>query len=158
MAGTATGVRRPTALIISCILVLWTTPLSAEVYRWVDEHGRVHYGDRPRHADQQPIQVTPPEAAQDPDLEQRRQRRDRLLRIFAEDREREQAAARERAQTETRRRAECRRARETLHGLERGGRYFSLDDSGTRRYLNEQELARTRAHWRAEVRRLCDGQ
>ena len=32
---------------IALIVLLFSTSLSAEVFRWVDENGKVHFGDRP---------------------------------------------------------------------------------------------------------------
>lgn len=156
MADRTGNMRSATGWVLAVLLGLWAAAPAAEVYRWVDEHGRVHYGDRPRHADQPPLQLQAPAPAADPELEQRRQRRDRLLRIFAEDRAREQAATRERAAAELQRRRDCQRARESMHRLERGGRYYTLDGNGERRYLSDTERARAMADWRAEARRLCD--
>lgn len=47
------------------ILFLITAPLSAEMYRWVDEKGEIHYSDKPPNEDAQPyapppILTTPP--------------------------------------------------------------------------------------------------
>lgn len=157
MAHVVSATRCSFPLIIACILVLGSTPAAADVYRWVDEHGQVHYGDRPQHAGEAPVRVKPSPPAADERLEQRRQRRDRLLRIFAEDRERQQAEAQRQAEAQAARLRACQRARDALRNLERGGRFYELDPAGERRYLGDPEIQGRKKHWRAELRQQCEG-
>lgn len=136
-------------------LMMFTPAEAADVYRWVDENGRVQYSDQPGQVGQAPIQVKPSAPSSDPDSAQRRQRRERLLRIFAEDRERERAARRERAAQQAERERRCRTARNELADLERGGVFYQLGDDGQRHYLDQQAVAGRKAHWRSEVKKLC---
>ena len=41
------GSRRLLALCLAGICLLWMSPSPAEIYRWVDEDGKVHFGDKP---------------------------------------------------------------------------------------------------------------
>lgn len=157
MAYAPTGIRCPLSLIIACIVTLGTVPVAAEVYRWVDEHGQVHYGDRPQRADQQPLQVAPSAQPMDPQLQQRRQRRERLLQIFAEDRERQRVQAQRQAEAEAKRLRACQQARDALRSLEHGGRFYTLDQAGERRYLGDKEIAQRKQHWQGEAQRACAG-
>lgn len=44
-------------LLIFCCL-LWMAGVSAEIYKWLDEQGRVHFGDRPpAEKKQEPVQL-----------------------------------------------------------------------------------------------------
>lgn len=142
-----------------CLLTsLWVAaPLvsAAEVYRWVDEHGRVQFSDRPRQGGEQPIHVDSATPQTDDDMEQRRQKRERLLRIFAEDRERERAAQQERDRRQAERDQQCRVVRNELADLERGGVFYELGSNGERHYLSEQDVAQRKARWRAKVQQLC---
>lgn len=137
-------------------LLLAQSAAAAEVYRWVDEYGRVHFSDRPQHAGQKPLQVKPAAPHGDRDLEQRQQRRDRLLRIFSDDRQREQAARKQQEIAQAQRQRDCQLARNDLADLERGGVFYQLDENGERRYLNPEDVDRRKAYWRAEVKRLCE--
>lgn len=123
----------------------------------MDEHGQVHYGDRPQHADQQPLQVAPSARPADLQWEQRRQRRDRLLQIFAEDRARQQVEARRQAEADAKRLRVCQQARDALRSFERGGRFYELDGAGERRYLSDSEIAQQTQRWQAEAQRACAG-
>lgn len=45
-----------TVVSLSCLgLVLAATASAADVYRWVDDKGVVHYGDKPQHPGDQPV-------------------------------------------------------------------------------------------------------
>lgn len=46
-------VKSPLTIVFSALIVCAATPGYAELYKWVDENGRVHYGDRipPEYAD-----------------------------------------------------------------------------------------------------------
>jgi hypothetical protein len=48
--------RKLTVVSLSCLgLVLAATAAAADVYRWVDDKGVVHYGDKPQHPGDQPV-------------------------------------------------------------------------------------------------------
>lgn len=149
---------RASALLACCLAALawWGLAAAAEIYRWVDEDGRVHYTDRPQHSDQAPLNVKPLRPAADPDLELRRERRDRLLRILSEDRERERAAQAQHHRERTAREHDCRLARNELSDLERGGVFYELGDQGERRYLSQDQVKQRKDRWRSEVQRLCE--
>lgn len=152
----AMGIRAP-ALLACCLAALaWWGLAGAEIYRWVDEDGKVHYTDRPQHSDQTPLNVKPLRPAADPDLELRRERRDRLLHILSEDRERERAAQARQDRERTARAHDCRLARNELSDLERGGVFYELGDQGERRYLSQDQVKQRKDRWRSEVQRLCE--
>jgi len=44
---------------IALLLCLAVIPVRAEVYRWVDEQGTVHFGDRPPAAAVEPLEIAP---------------------------------------------------------------------------------------------------
>ena len=150
--------RAVAGLAVGCLLALLLvqSAAAAEVYRWVDEHGRVHFADRPQQAGQKPLQIKPTAPNGDRDLEQRQQRRDRLLRIFSEDRQKEQAARKRQEIAQAQRQRDCQLAHNELADLERGGVFYQLGENGERRYLNPEDVDRRKAHWRAEVKRLCE--
>lgn len=146
------------ALVGACVAAMASTLRAAEVYRWVDEDGRVHFSDRPRVAGERPLHVETRAPAPGPDDVRRRERRDRLLEVFAEERRRAREQAREaRARAQARQKA-CAEARATLARLERGGVFYEVDAGGRRAYLDEAALERRRAWWRGQVERVCDGE
>lgn len=50
--------RKLTVVSLSCLgLILAASATAADVYRWVDDKGVVHYGDKPQHPGDQPVQL-----------------------------------------------------------------------------------------------------
>jgi hypothetical protein len=52
------------ALTIACALLAVSWPAAAQVYKWTDENGKVHYGDKPPGAKAATTIAAPPTAAQ----------------------------------------------------------------------------------------------
>lgn len=53
-----------TALALGAALMLVSVAAAAEIYRWVDANGKVHYSDRPVANDAQSVEVRVPESAE----------------------------------------------------------------------------------------------
>jgi hypothetical protein len=142
-------------LLLACLLLPPAVP--AEVYKWVDEEGRIHYGDaRPRDGEAEVVPTPPPP----PDEEVLRA--NRRLDAFQEtertgDKSRAQEAKEAaRAEREERNReARCRAARQHLHvlGLERP--LYHLDEQGNRAYLEDDQRAAEVAEVRKRVKEYC---
>jgi hypothetical protein len=141
------------------LLLVWTTSASAAgVYKWVDEQGRVHYGERPpARAQAQEIEVRqapPPLPAEDEAA--RRDNQQRLLRAFEEEREQKKAQKQKSQEEEAKRERQCAVARDRVRRYETVARVYDLDNQGNRRILSDEERAATEAQARQEVARWCD--
>jgi hypothetical protein len=140
-------------------LVLWgllaaAATTQAQVYRWVDEQGKVHYGERPPSgAKARAVEdkvATPPGIAK-PGADTSQQERDFQRRRM----EREQAEAREQQAAEKARR-ECERERTRLAQLRNVRRIQSgVDEKGNLRYMSDTERADAIAGQEAAVARAC---
>lgn len=139
------------ALVIS---VAATSAADAQVYRWVDEDGNVHYTDRPPHLDVErlPIETGPTdlEAA----IEENVERRYRLDES-EKDRAHEAEIESERAAYEARRAEACRQARDRVSFIESARRLSRVDEDGTRVVYDEQQRARALAEARRQVADWC---
>lgn len=140
--------------MLLCLLPA-TGAISADVYKWTDEAGRVHYGDKPPDSNALPVEIreSPPVER---DREKRRQKRDRLLEIFDEDRrrkmEKEEAARREK---DKRARA-CAKARERLRKVvDAGFLYEKTGDPKNPRILTEDERQAETDRLRKQVGKWC---
>jgi hypothetical protein len=143
------------AAALAIFLTVNAASCAAEVFRWQDEQGRTHYGDRPPDPAAQRIDMLP-EPPPDPHLEERRERRNRLLDIFSEDR----AAADQLRQQDTEERLRLRRAcTEAGDLLIKVQQAAALQEPGedpeNPRILSDEERARYTAELEARVRRLC---
>ena len=114
-------------------------PAGAEVYRWTDKNGRVQYGDQPPPDVQaRPITAKPASGSapapsktiseQDKDYQKRQ--------LAAQEKATEQAKGDKQAQTK---RDNCAAARSRLASFEQGGRIYTIDEKGERKYLEDAD-------------------
>lgn len=150
-----------TEKLLLCLLAAISLQAQAEIYKWTDAQGRVHYGDRPTGENAQAVQVAPaPVAPGQTAVEstaERAQRRQRMLDIYREERA-EKAAAREKAREEAKQRKEnCRNARLEYDRFKKSRLIYDYEDSGERRYLSDKERDDYVESLRQAVERWCGG-
>ncbi len=143
------------AIALAALLAA-ATAAHAQVYRWVDEQGKVHYGERPPSgAKASPVQdklAAPPgepapKAAPDASQQERDFQRRRM--------EREQKEAREQQAAE-KAKQQCERERTRLAQLRNVRRIQSgVDEKGNLRYMSDAERADAIASQEGAVARAC---
>lgn len=134
-----------------CILLL-PCIASAEIYRWTDANGQVHFGEAPRAGAVQ-VEVKPPAPQQDAAAAERQQRSERFSQARRE--EQQQADAKNREQ-QAKSAQECQQLREQYAELEHGGTFYKVDAQGERQYYNEAQLDSARSRLKARLAQRCD--
>ena len=135
---------------------------AADVYRWVDENGRVHFGDRPpvsEAAETTTIDTQnspPPSPDTAPGSSDRSVARQRLLDQYQKEREAKQEAVQRKQAQEQRREQLCLQARTDLENYQTHPVLYEMSSNGERRYLSEEERAQTIAEARQAVEHWCD--
>lgn len=136
-----------------CVLALVGQPaLAAELYRWVDKDGKVHFGDRPPvEADAESLdgQLKPVNGA-DPTRRQdfpETRRSNQIDREYAARKQSEQAKQLRQQQVA------CQRARKQLSILQ--GRVYFVDAEGNESTISERQRVEEARKLEAQVRRLC---
>lgn len=144
----------------SLVLLLAAAPLWAAggVYKWVDDKGRVHYGERPpssSSAQEMQIKETPSQGVgvDDP---ARTDQQQRLLRAFEEERAQKEEAQQKSKAEQAERARNCGKARDRLARYQRSGVIYDIDQQGNRRILNDAEREATMREAEAAVRHWCD--
>lgn len=125
------------------------------VYKWVDDQGKVHYGDRPPAAakpTEVEIEKKPVPSATDTGRQEKTQR---LLDAIESDREREKKAAAREAAISAQRKRNCAIAKRRVEILERANNVSTSGDDGERKYLNDNERASAMKQARQLVREWC---
>ncbi|MFP5344226.1 MAG: DUF4124 domain-containing protein [Gammaproteobacteria bacterium] len=126
------------AILLLCLAWLGQAQ-GVEIYKWVDEKGRVHYGDRPGYAGVEQITVQPAAPRQDNDLREREDKQRKLLKSMEDDRKQaEQARAQAKADKEHREQ-ECKMARVRLKNYEQAGYLYADEGDGKKRILSDEE-------------------
>ncbi len=133
-------------------LILMPALASAQIYRWTDADGRVHFGQRPPAGAEQ-IEVRPQVVERD---DQTREREARSERFFDARRQEQQAAREQASQTRAAREQECQSLRSQLSQLQLGGRFFRNDAAGERVYYSDSELEAARQRMAARISQVCN--
>lgn len=140
---------RVTPIVFLALLASpWAT---AEIYRWVDSQGNVHFDSRPRPGAEQ-VYVRPQVIERD---EATREREARTERFFEARRQEQQVADQAASQQYAQRERTCRQLREELSRLSHGGRYFSADANGERVYYSDEEIGAARRQLTRRISQHC---
>ena len=125
---------------------------NADIYKWVDEHGNVHYGDTPARADAvnaKRVSSTPHNRSASTSSDSRTitsQGNDADSDETSEERQ-----ARESAQTYY-----CERAKDIYRSYVDAPRLYRTSEDGQREYLSDEEMAATLANAEARVSEWCN--
>lgn len=150
--------RRVARAAACAALALGAAAAHAQVYKWVDDKGRTHYGEKPPEGAKasevaRPVPPSDPKAVQDPEAWRRMELEARKQRL-----ERQRQGAREEAQ-EARAAAErerrCRNARVALDRLDNVQGLYRYDEKGGRRYYTDAERDDERRKAKAAVAENC---
>ena len=144
------------------ICIFLALPVQAEVYKWTDEQGRVHFSDKPPTEDTPEYQVRTPASAANASPQEsltdaeRRARQSKLSdSLEAERREMEQAEAKRKEQRAVREH-NCKVARAELHTSSNVNRIFDYDKQGNMVYYSEAQKQIYLESKRAAVRKWCE--
>ena len=141
-------------------LFVLIAPLAAEagVYKWVDDNGKVHYGDRPQAAQpavEMEIDETTPAPSRDDDELSREEKRERLLQSMAEDRVEKQEQREKQKALNQQNRQKCNRYRDRMRHYQRASGLYNLDKDGNRVYISDTERARATKNLQAKINKYC---
>ncbi len=148
---------RPIVLPVLALMLL-STAESAEVYRWTDDNGQVHFSQRPPPREAQRLQLPesgPGQPNADTDLTRRRERERRLLESYQH--ERTQKKARQAREVNARQEAAERCSRLQLHWrrLSHPGPVYIRRDDGEREYLSDEQREAEQARIRPSYVQAC---
>ena len=140
-------------VVLACVLA--AASAQAQVYKWVDENGKVQYGDRPPDkAKAAPVGVMPgpadarvakPDDWKQKDLEFQRRKIER---------ERQEQGPRAQ-QADANRAAQCSDSRRRLGLLQEQIPIYQRNEKGERVYIEDQDRARMMDELRASIAENC---
>lgn len=146
--------------VLTAVLSFSTPLANAEVYRWVDANGRVHFGDRAP-ADRKAEALDMPQAdkdaaaTQDVSEQELRERQERVSRVLEEERlEKEQQKAALKQQ-EAEKAVYCERFRNRMERLEASSQVYSENQDGTVKYWKDKDADSYKAKQRAQYQAEC---
>lgn len=149
----------PLKTTLATIFIVFSTPtFSGEIYRWVDDQQRVHFGDRPQHeAEIVPIKNTVNSA--DFGADHGDQRKTRSLLELYESRKKDKLQNTQEREKKTaisnRLNAKCKKYKSRL-ALYDGYRHRRTDNSGKVYYLSDREIAAEKSKVIQLIKKHCN--
>ena len=128
---------------------------ATEIYKWVDEEGQVHYGNRPtgQGGEKIGIKIAPKPKQQTFRNHEAKQRR--LIQVMSE--ERQEAAQQRQAQKERLQqlKIKCAEARKSLQEMQHAAGIYTLNDEGETLFLSEREREQAELKLQSQIDSLC---
>ncbi|GMQ97467.1 MAG: DUF4124 domain-containing protein [Gammaproteobacteria bacterium] len=150
--------RTPLSIVFAALLLAPVLQTEAEgVYKWVDEKGKVHFGDRPPEnlGQQLNIDSSPTHPGVKSNAQSQLEARDRLLDAYAAERaEKEQAAYENKAKEEQLAKT-CARARDQLKVLQNSKYVYDVDKDGKRIIYTDAERKQTTDELKRKIKERC---
>jgi hypothetical protein len=143
-------------------LIASTAPcaIAQDIYKWVDEKGKTHFGDRPPAGAAQTQAITIrdiPEADRNvPSDAQRRAKENLLLERFAEERAEKKQAAVEEKKRRKKLIRQCIQARDQLRRIKRASHLYDLDDAGRQVVRSDEERKKVTRDLEQAIAKNCE--
>ncbi len=145
-------------LLALTVLLFYAAPAAAEMYRWVDAQGKVHYSDQPpAEKPKSSKTLNIPNQPVAPAAESSKSWQEKDL-----DYKKRQATA---AETETKKKKEaddvkakienCGKAKKSLIALEDGGKISTYDEKGNHSFIDDAQRAKAMADAKKSVNEWC---
>ncbi len=142
-------------VLIVAASALAATASLADVYKWTDASGRVHYSDKPRTVAAEKLKVRSARTDYQR-LEADRQAAIERAEVEAEEAVKSAEKEARQAEVERVRTENCERARRNLNRVNAAQRLYEVEANGERRYLSEAEIESRRQSARDDVATYCD--
>lgn len=137
---------------------LTASAVAGEIYRYVDEEGNVHYVDRPSgESGEERLAITysgTSTAAVNSQVKRRQDYMETLEEARSETESRREAEAQARAEMEARA-AKCQESRARLESYLQAHRLYRQDESGERRYLDDEQILEARRKAEEAIQEHC---
>ena len=147
---------RRIALVGAGLLLAVSAAAWGGIYKWVDDNGQVHYGERPPQAGGGEQVEVEPGPAPDAAAAQRRAKQQKFMRAIDEERRVQESARQKAEQKAAQRQRRCARARDRLRTYQRSNRVYRLDAQGNRVFLPDSSREQAIRQSRQEIQRWCD--
>lgn len=142
------------SLVFYIVLSSWT--LHAEIYKWVDENGRTHYGEKPPNEEATEMKIRENEQEPEAGVEKHKVDRDKLLEIYEEEREQKKQEKQKAEEAKKKQEKYCQGLENDLKDMDRGGVYYVLDENGERKYVSEETVASRKKELQEEYEKNCE--
>lgn len=149
-------------LLLSALLcIAFSTNLSAKVYKWVDENGKVHYSDKPFNKGEKELdiksKVSPEQSAQARAKAQERiEKLKRQVQSTIAEQNAQQESSAKSAQEKRKLKQNCTVAQKQLALLKQQVRIVETDEKGEVKYLTDEERQKQIKELKGLISQHCE--
>ena len=148
--------QRVILVILSVILLIGHSAAWAEIYKWVDANGKVHFSDQaPAQQKAQKIDVDVSSAEINPELEQYRQRNRALLKVWDTERSQKQQRRTKKRQQLAQRRQHCDKVQREYDASRRAGYLYVPRKNGERDIYSDAQREKYEQRLSGQLRKNC---
>ena len=145
-------------LTLSMLSGMHSMQAYAEVYRWVDANGKVHFSDTAPSQGKVETIVLPasePKTSVDVSDEERRQRQAHLVKVLEEERLKKEKQRQEKIAEKEKRIQYCKSFENRLKHMESVSVFYNENDDGSIQYLSDEEGDRYRREVKLQFEKEC---
>lgn len=137
--------------LLLMVVLLLPGLATAEIYKWTDAQGRVHFDQRAV-SGATPVQVNPQVIETDDATRQRQQRSDTFYKARRDEQNQAEQRAAQQASEEAK---QCRELQHELAQIPPGGTYYSSNAKGERVYYSDAQLDAARRQLGQQIAQRC---
>ncbi len=152
--------KRVGIITVALLAIIFSGAASAEIFKWVDANGKVHYSDRKVSSQAQVLNIkTGVETLENTDqsVEERLLQKQRYVNFLESERVERQEKRIEAQQQEDKQRKLCAAMQDNLKSYNQGNyRWYELDEkSGERSYLSDDQISSKKQALEDEINSNC---
>jgi hypothetical protein len=127
--------------ILITILFLYPMTGYTEIYKWVDENGKVHFDDRPGSGNKEKIKIKTTETSEgtNTEFQENVEQEKKLLKIYEEERQEKNLKKVEQREEKKKLKERCIDAKDYKKTLDESSELYDLDEKGERINLSTEE-------------------
>lgn len=138
-------------LVLLCISVA----AHSEIYKWTDEKGNVHYGDKPVDNGKEMEISEEPGRSENVSSSEREERRRKLIETYDIERKEKKKKQAKLKKDRKRLNAECGYAKDRLKRYKRAGSLYDVDKDGNRTSLSEDIHKKAIRNLQKKIKKHC---
>jgi hypothetical protein len=142
-------------IFLGMLTLGFVTDLCAEIHRWVDENGQVHYEERTKAQSASGLQSYKPPTGAGQSPQERMEKTRKLLNAYQVERQQTREREEEKRKEREKRKHNCALARDNLRQNQSYGSIYRLNKQGEREYLSEPERRESLQRSRDDVAEWC---
>ena len=141
-------------IILLMMIMVLAPAANAEVFKWIDEQGRVHYGDKQK-SNSETLELDTSKKGHINTGASREEKRKNLLDAMQEDKEREQKEQKKSREKKKKQQRGCVLAKHRLAQFERASYLYGLDKDGNKVIASNKVRSKETSQLRNKIRKNC---